>query len=130
MSILLFRFFRTIICEGSEDITDTRMRTSLELAQILGMPQAALQLAVVQETLCTRLFHEPNPDRINFPLVPLKFLRSEMFPSASHPLDAFFVFQRCCWMGFVGRAVRCGVGGAFGYVRLECAQRVPLAHFL
>ena len=69
VSILLFR---TIIGEGG---TDTQMRTPLELAQFLGLHEAAQQLARVQNTLCTSLFHEPNPDRINFPL---EFLRHEV----------------------------------------------------
>ena len=58
VSILLFR---TII---SEDRTGTQMRTPLELAQLLGMQQAALQLAVVQRLgrLCLSLFNEANPD--------------------------------------------------------------------
>ena len=69
MGILLFR---TII---GEDVTGTQMRTPLELAQFLGLHEAAQQLARVQNTLCTSLFHEHNPDRINFPL---EFLRREV----------------------------------------------------
>ena len=69
--------FKTIIGEG---VTGTQMRTPLELAQFLGLHEAAQQLARVQNTLCTSLFHEPNPDRINFPL---DFLRREV------PLNAF-----------------------------------------
>ena len=52
--------FRTII---DEDSTEPQMRTPLELAQVLGLRQAARQLV---RTLCLRLFNEPNPDRINF----------------------------------------------------------------
>ena len=57
--------FRTIIGEG---VTGTKMRTPLELAQFLGLRESARQLARVQSKLCTRLFHEPNPNQINFPL--------------------------------------------------------------
>ena len=57
--------FRSIIGEG---VTGTKMRTPLELAQFLGLRESARQLVRVQSTLCTRLFHEPNPNQINFPL--------------------------------------------------------------
>ena len=40
----------------------------LKLAKFVGLHEAASLLASVQKTLCTRLFPEPNPDRINFPL--------------------------------------------------------------
>ena len=69
VSILLFR---TII---GEDVTGTQMRTPLELAQFLGLDHATLQLAYLQKTLCTSLFNEPKPNRINFPL---EFLRREV----------------------------------------------------
>ena len=58
------------------------MRTPLELAQFLGLSEAARHVAVVQRGLCLKLFNEPNSDRdrINFPL---EFLSSEV------PLIAF-----------------------------------------
>ena len=82
VSILLFR---TVV---GEDITGTQMRTPLELAKFLGLCETAQLFAVVQKMLCFWLFHEPNPDRINFSL---EFLLSEVFPPSSHPLDALLL---------------------------------------
>ena len=42
------------------------MRTLMELAQFLSLREAAQQLVRVQNTLCTTLFHEPNPTKSIF----------------------------------------------------------------